>query len=109
VNGKIKIREVFTMKRTFSKEFKIKACELVLKDEIKHAVVAEKMGINKIMLYRWIDEYETYGEEAFVGKGRQRSSDAELRKLRKENERLKMEMEILKKAAAYFAKHPADE
>ena len=97
------------MKRTFSKEFKVKACELVIKDGIKHTVVAEKMGINKIMLYRWISEYETYGEEAFVGAGHQRSEDAELRKLRKENERLKMENEILKKAAAYFAKHPADE
>ena len=97
------------MKRTFSKEFKVKACELVIKDGIKHAVVAEKMGINKIMLYRCISEYETYGEEAFVGAGHQRSEDAELRKLRKENERLKMENEILKKAAAYFAKHPADE
>ena len=97
------------MKRTFNKEFKVKACELVLKDGIKHAIVAEKLGINKVMLYRWIDEYQTYGEEAFVGKGYQRSQDAELKKLRKENERLKMEMEILKKAAAYFAKHPADE
>lgn len=97
------------MKRTFSKEFKIKACELVIKDGIKHAIVADKMGINKIMLYRWIDEYETYGAEAFVGRGNLRSEDAELKKLRKENERLKMENEILKKAAAYFAKHPADE
>ena len=85
------------MKRTYSKDFKIKACELVIKNGTKHAVVAEKMGINKVMLYRWIDEYETHGEEAFVGKGHQRSEDAELRKLRKENERLKMEMEILKK------------
>ena len=97
------------MKRTFNKEFKVKACELVLKDGIKHAIVAEKLGINKVMLYRWIDEYQIYGEEAFVGKGYQRSQDAELKKLRKENERLKTEMEILKKAAAYFAKHPADE
>ena len=97
------------MKRTFSKEFKVKACELVIQDGIKHAVVAEKMGINKIMLYRWIDEYQTHGDEAFVGKGKQRSENAELRKLKKENERLKMELEILKKAAAYFAKHPADE
>ncbi len=97
------------MKRTFSKEFKTKACELVIKDGIKHAIVADKMGINKIMLYRWIDEYETYGAEAFVGRGNLRSEDAELKKLRKENERLKTENEILKKAAAYFAKHPADE
>lgn len=97
------------MKRTYSKEFKEQACNLVIKEGIKHAVVAEKLGINKIMLYEWISQYETYGEEAFVGKGHQRSADAELRKLRRENERLRMENEILKKAAAYFAKHPADE
>ncbi len=97
------------MKRTFSKDFKVKACELVIKEQIKPAVVAEKLGIHQVMLYRWINEYETYGEEAFVGKGHLRSEDAELRKLRKENERLKMENEILKKAAAYFAKHPAGE
>ena len=96
-------------KVNYTKEFKVKACELVLKEEVKVKTVAEKMGINHIMLYRWIDEYETYGEEAFVGKGRLRGEDAELKRLRKENERLKMENEILKKAAAYFAKHPADE
>ena len=97
------------MKRTFSKDFKTKSCELVIKDGIKHAVVAEKIGIRKTILYRWIDEYETYGEEAFLGSGNLRSENAELKKLRKENERLKMENDILKKAAAYFAKHPADE
>lgn len=97
------------MKRTYSKEFKKQACELVLKDKIKVKVVAERMGINAVMLYRWIDEYETHGEEAFVGKGHQRAEDAKLKKLQRENERLKMENEILKKAAAYFAKHPADE
>ncbi len=54
------------MKRTFSKEFKVKACELVIKDGIKHAVVAEKMGISHIMLYRWIDEYKTHGTVKFL-------------------------------------------
>ena len=94
------------MKRTYSKEFKIKACELVIKDNISVAVVAEKFGINHIMLHRWVSEYRELGENAFVGKGYQRPADAELRKLRQENERLKMENEILKKAAAYFAKDP---
>ena len=92
------------MKRTYSKEFKIKACELVIKDNISVAVVAEKFGINHIMLHRWVSEYRELGENAFVGKGYQRPADAELRKLRQENERLKMENEILKKAATYFAK-----
>ena len=92
------------MKRTYSKEFKIKACELVMKDNIAVSIVAEKFGINHIMLHRWVSEYRELGNEAFVGKGYQHPADAELRKLRKENERLKMENEILKKAAAYFAK-----
>ena len=95
--------------RTYSKEFKIKACELVIKDNIKVAVVAEKFGISPGMLHRWVSEYREYGDEAFVGSGNQKPADAELRKLRKENERLKMENMILKKAAAYFAKDPGNE
>ena len=92
------------MARRYSKEFKTQACELVVKEDIKHKVVAEKMGINQIVLYRWIDEYRTYGDEAFVGQGHLRRADANLKKLEKENEQLKQEIEILKKAAAYFAR-----
>ena len=40
------------MKKTYSKEFKEKACELVIKDELKPSVVAEKLGIHQVMLYR---------------------------------------------------------
>ena len=97
------------MNRSYSKDFKVKACELVTKENIAVAVVAEKFGISHIMLHRWVSEYREYGDEAFVGKGHQRSGDAALRKLRKENERLKMENEILKKAAAYFAKDRGSE
>jgi transposase len=72
-------------------------------------VVAEKFGINHIMLHRWVSEYRELGNDAFVGKGHQNPADLELRRLRKENERLKMENEILKKAAAYFAKDQESE
>ena len=78
------------MKRTYSKEFKVNACELVLKDGLKVAIVAEKFGISHIMLHRWISEYQEQGEEAFVGKGHQRPADAALKKLQKENERLRI-------------------
>lgn len=94
------------MKKNYTKEFKVTACKLVKEEGIKVAVVAEKFAVNPVMLHRWVSEYEQYGDTAFVGKGHQRPADAELRKLKKENERLKMENEILKKAAAYFAKHP---
>ena len=95
-------------KKNYTKEFKITACKLVLDDKLKVSVVANKLGINAIMLYRWISEYQTDGDEAFVGKGNQKPEDAELKRLRRENEQLKIENEILKKAAAYFAKHPAE-
>lgn len=94
------------MRRTYSKEFKIMVCELVVKDNLSTAIVAEKFGLHRVMLCRWISEYQEFGDEAFVGTGHQKPADAELRRLRKENERLRMENEILKKATAYFAKKP---
>ncbi len=96
-------------KRNYTKEFKVQACELVLKDGLKVKSVAERMGINHIMLYRWIDDYKTYGEAAFVGKGNLRPEEAKLKRLQRENDELRQQVEILKKAAAYFAKENRNE
>lgn len=95
--------------KSYTREFKITACELVTNNGIKTSVVAEKFAINEVMLYRWVSEYKEQGKDAFVGTGHLKPADAELKKLQKENERLKMENEILKKAAAYFAKKPSGE
>lgn len=84
-------------KVNYTKEFKIQACELVVKNGLKVKAVADKMGINHIMLYRWIDQYKTYGADAFVGKGNLRPEEAKLKKLQKENEELRQQVEILKK------------
>lgn len=65
------------MQRTYSKEFKIHACELLIKDSIAVSLVAEKFGINKIMLQRWVSDYREFGDEAFIGKGHQRPADVE--------------------------------
>lgn len=94
------------MHKTYSKEFKVKACEMVLKDGMKHAEAAERLGINKILLYQWTSAYETNGEKVFVGKGHQRAVDAELRKRRKENAELKMENEILRKCNSILCEKP---
>mgnify|MGYP002531311244 CR=1 FL=1 len=90
--------------RNYTREFKVQACELVLQENVKVKIVAERMGINPIMLYKWIDDYKTYGDAAFVGKGNLRPEEAKIKKLQKENEELRQQIEILKKAAAYFAK-----
>ena len=86
-----------------SKAFKMEIMDLHLKDGISLKVLSERFGISASTIYGWRDQYRKYGEEAFVGCGHQRPGDAELRKLRKENEELKMQVEILKKVAAYRA------
>ena len=91
-------------KVNYTKEFKIQACELVVKNGLKVKAVTEKMGINHIMIYRWIDQYKTFGENAFVGKGNLRPEEAKLKKLQKENEELRQQVEMVKKVAAYFVK-----
>ncbi len=95
--------------KQYTKDFKIQACELVIKDGLKPVIVAEKFGINSIMLYRWVKEYNILGEDAFIGTGNLRKEDYELKKLKQRIADLEMENEILKKAAAYFARHPKDE
>ncbi len=97
------------MKTRYTKEFKVNACKLVVKKGQKPADVAEKLGINKIMLYRWVQEYKNFGKDAFVGTGNQRAADAENKKLRKRIQELEIEREILLKAAAYFDQHRENE
>lgn len=92
------------MAKNYTRELKLKICEFVVKDNIKIQTVAEKFNLNLQMVYRWVEEYNLLGEEAFCGKGRQRPEDSEKKKLLKELEMLRQENEILKKAAAYFAK-----
>lgn len=91
-----------------SKAFKMEIMDLHLKDGISIKVLSERFGISASTIYSWRDQYRKYGEEAFVGCGHQRPGDAELRKLRKENEELKMQVEILKKVAAYRAQKESE-
>jgi len=91
-----------------SREFKFQIMELHYKDNVSVKMLSEKFGIHHNTIYGWRNEYEKYGEEAFVGSGRQRPADAELRKLKKENEYLRMQVELLKKVAAYQAKKESE-
>ena len=89
--------------KNYTKDLKEQACKLVVEKNIPVRIVAEKLSVRVQLLYKWLNQYESYGQEAFVGSGRGRSADAQLKKLQKENEYLKLENEVLKKVAAYFA------
>ena len=95
--------------RVFTKEFKVTACELVKTTSASVPVIAAKLGVHEVLLYKWVRQYDTYGDEAFVGTGNKRSQEARFAKMEREMDLLRQENEILKKAAAYFTKLNADE
>jgi transposase len=90
--------------KRYSKEFKLEAVRLAESADKPVTEVARELGIRVNQIYKWKQEVEAKTDAAFPGKGRQSGRAAELSQLRKENERLRLENEILKKAAAYFAK-----
>lgn len=90
---------------TYSKEFKKEAVRLMESSNRPAAEIAMELGIRRNQLYKWKEQMENKGDKAFSGRGRPKKEDqSELSTLRQENERLREEVEILKKAAAYFAK-----
>ena len=94
-----------TVRKTFSESFKQEAVAR-LKETDKATALALELGVRRNLLYKWAETLEKVGaEKAFKGPGRPLAQDEdELTRLRRDNERLKMENAILKKAEAYFAK-----
>ena len=87
-------------RRNYTKEFKEEAVRLITEEGYSYAEAGRNMGVNPNLLSRWKREFE--GGE--IDPGSAAAMQAELKRLRKENKRLKLEREILKKAAAFFAK-----
>jgi len=91
-------------RKQYTAEFKREAVELVTMQGYKVAEAARSLGINRTMLDRWHREQIKKQQDAFPGTGHQSPGVEELSRLREENRRLKLEREILKKAAAFFAR-----
>ncbi len=91
-------------RRRFSGEFKREAVRLVRERRVSLAQVARDLDVHVNLLRGWVKAAEADPEHAFRGEGRQKPEQAELTRLQREVTRLKSERDILKKAAAYFAK-----
>lgn len=90
-------------RRTFSREYKLEAVKKVVELGLSYCQVARDLGIRDNLIHSWRKAFEADGTlQAEVLNSP--SMEAELRRLREENRRLKMEREILKKATAFFAK-----
>lgn len=92
-------------RKTFTREFKLEAIR-ALDSGLKQATeLARELGIPRNRLYKWRDQLKKDGKEgAFPGQGKRAGQSAMIATLQRENERLREEVEILKKAARYFAK-----
>lgn len=92
-------------RKHYPREFKIEAIKRVIEDRVPQSHVARELGISINTLAGWKREYLQDPEQSFPGNGKQKPDDAELTRLKRELARAREEIEILKKAAAYFAKH----
>lgn len=94
-------------RQAFSREFKLEAVRLLEAGKKPAAELARELGLRRNQLYKWKEKTDKQGGEAFPGQGRRKSSGTqaeEISKLKRELERVKEENEILKKAAAFFAR-----
>ena len=93
-----------TKRKSFSSEFKRAAVRLLDTSQKPPADLARELGVRRNQLYKWKEQLSKRGAKAFPGAGRQRGQIDELSRLRQELAKVKEERDILKKAAAYFAK-----
>ena len=91
-------------RRQFSREFKVEAIKLVTERGVAVAQAARDLDLHETRLKAWMRELKADSQHAFPGKGVMKPEQAEIERLRREVAKLKMERDILKKAAAFFAK-----
>ena len=87
-----------------SREYKLEAVKQVRERGVSSAQVARDLGIGANVVSRWVREASGDIRKAFPGQGQQPAEQAQIERLKREIVKLKAEKDILKKAAAYFAK-----
>jgi len=94
------------MPRKFDLEFKFQAVRMASELGVTNRDVERRLGIGQGVVGRWKRQLKSDGTQAFAGKGRLKPEDEEMRRLKRENERLRRERDILKKAVAIFSEDP---
>ena len=93
------------MAKRFDPAYKLEVCKSVASGHATVAEISREIGVSENTLYKWLKRYRENADEPFVGSGRILPENEEMVKLRREVKDLREENEILKKAAAYFAKN----
>jgi len=93
-------------RRKFDADFKRQAVSMVTEDRKSCRTVERDLGISEGIVYRWVQEAKEDPKNAFPGIGNIKPSNADLHNLLKENEQLRRQRDILKKALAIFSQTP---
>jgi transposase len=91
-------------RRKFSREFKSEAVGLIRDRGVSVAQASRDLDVHVNMLRKWVRELAADPSQAFPGHGQMKPEQLEIDRLRREVAKLKAERDILKKAAAYFAR-----
>ena len=89
-------------RKHYSRQFRLEASRLVIERGYTYKDAAERLGATTWSIRQWVKKFREEG--VFPPAGQTITEAEELKKLRQENQRLRMENDILKKAAAYFAR-----
>ena len=95
-----------SQRRKYTKEFKTDAVALYESSGKPMAEIERDLGLSQGLLKHWVRQQQSKGEEAFPGHGRQSGEAEEVRRLRRENDLLRQERDILKKALAIVSESP---
>ncbi len=93
------------MKKEYDNGYKTEVCKRIAEGGESAAKVGRELGISENTIYTWGKRYRENRDKPIAGSGHIKAEDVELKRLQRENRELREENEILKKAAAYFAKN----
>jgi transposase len=91
-------------RRRFTREFKLEAVRLIKDRGVSYAQASEDLKVHPTQLRNWVKSLADAPRDAFLGQDRMKPEQLEIAQLKREVAKLKVERDILKKAAAYFAK-----
>ena len=91
-------------RRRYGREFKLEAVKLVRDRGVTVAQAARDLDLHENLLRKWVKDFAADPQHAFPGHGQMKPEQLEIERLRREVTKLKAERDILKKAAAYFAR-----
>ncbi len=92
------------VRRTYTREFKVEAIKLITEKGYSVAQAARSLGLHENLIGSWKRAFQDQGKQAFPGQSKLSACEEKNRRLRVENKRLLAERDILKNAAAFFAK-----